>query len=217
MRVPRFVTADQVLVPDGDLAGVVIDLDEYAHPSARAAALDQLASTRPDAASAPLAVILPPDPVPAELDAAARTGAANIVVNDAESAEQLRQAGDLLDRSGATAGLVARMTGGRGLHAAPELAGAHRRVAGLWYAVADLLVDFDDDPPMPYYFDAGESRLAAPGWTRSMLLTVARAAGIALWGQLDLSVADAPPVGERQRAARLARLSGFDVVVVRHT
>ena len=217
MRVPRFITADELMVPGGDVAGVVIDLDEYAHPSARAAALDRLAAPRPDASSAPLAVILPPDAASAEVEAAARTGAGNIVVNDAESAVQLKQAGDLLDRSGATAVLVARMTGGRGLYAARDLAGAHRRVAGLWYAAADLLVDFDDDPPMAYYFDAGESRLAAPGWTRSMLLTVARAAGIALWGQFDLSFAEPAPAGARERVARLARLSGFDVVVARHT
>ncbi len=215
MQMPRFITADEVEAVAGGVAGGVIDLAEYAHPSGRVLAWEHLPAARAGDPSAPLAVILPNDADPHEFERAARSGAAVIVINDAESAPQIERAGALLDRQGGTAGLVPRLTSGRGLHAASELAAAHRRVAGLWYAVADLLVDFDDEPPMPYYYDSGESRLAAPAWTRSRLLTIARAAGIALWGQLDLSFAGAPPDHQLQRAARLARLSGFDVLVTR--
>lgn len=215
-QMPRLITADEVIASGWEAAGGVIDLAEYVHPSARAAALERLAVRRGDGPPGPLAVILPSDAAPAELEQAARSEAAALVMNDAESAAQLGQAGALLDRFDATARLVPRMTSGTGVYVGRELAASHRRVTGLWYAVADLLIDFDDEPSMPYYFDAGESRLAAPAWTRSRLLTIARAAGINLWGQLDLGFADAPPEHECRRAVRLAELSGFDVLVTRH-
>lgn len=111
----------------------------------------------------------------------------------AEASTQIEAAASVIEQHSDATMIVPRLTSGRGLYAAQDLARAHPRVTGLWYGVADLLVDFDDEPPMPYYYDAGESRLAAPAWTRSRLLTITRAAGIALWGQLDLSFVSAPP------------------------
>ena len=49
-----------------------------------------------------------------------------------------------------------------------------------------------------------------------MLLTVTRSVGIELWGQLDLSFASERKRADRERAARLGWLSGFDVLVTRY-
>jgi citrate lyase beta subunit len=215
MQIVRLITADGLAEDGDDSSTGLIDLDEYAHPTARAAAWERLTSGRP-AGAAPMGVMVPGDVDAADLERAAQAGAGMVVINDAESAAQLRRAGDLLDGQGANVRLIARLTSGRGLSVAREITTAHPRVTGLWYAPADLLVDFDDEPAMLYVYDSGESRLAAPAWTRSLLLTVARAAGISLWGQLDLSFADAPSDVDAARVLRLARLSGFDVLVARH-
>ena len=215
MRLLRFILARELDAPH-DPGGSVIDLDEYAHPAERAEALRRLAAVHAADGGRPAAMVVPVETAPADLPDVLRCEPAALVINDAESPAEVEQLAVILDQHGVSTPLVARLTTGRGLHAAPDLA-AHPRIGGLWYAPADLLVDFDDEPPMLYIYDSGEGRLAAPGWTRSRLLTVARATGKALWGQLDLSFADAAPVGRAQRAIRLARRSGFDTLVARHT
>lgn len=210
----QLVSAGAAANPNTGIAGRLIDLAEYAHPAERAAVWQRLAPGATE--SAPTGVIVDGAVDAGDLERAAKAGVRIVVINDAESAAQLRRAGELLDGTGTAAALVGRLTTGHGLHTARDLAAAHPRVAGLWYAPADLVVDFDDEPSMLYLYDSGESRLAAPAWTRSMLLTVARAFGIDLWGQLDLSFAGPPPDAEATRALRLARMSGFDILVTRH-
>lgn len=215
MRLLRFI-----LVSERDAlrdpGGSVIDLDEYTHPAEREEALRRLAAMHAADGSGPSALVVSAEIAPSELLGVLACEPAALAINDAESPAQVERLVGILDRSGVTTSLVARLTTGRGLHAAPALA-AHPRVSGLWYAPADLLVDFDDEPSMLYIYDSSESRLAAPGWTRSRLLTIARATGKALWGQLDLSFANAAPVAQAERAIRLARKSGFDMLVARHT
>jgi hypothetical protein len=216
-RLP-FVLAEALSVTSGE---AVLDLAEYAHPDAvaRLAAGDAAAGLAVD--GAPLVPLIPAaDPSPDVLALIARLGCTRVALDRVESAAQVHAARQALERlgargaGGAAPALVARLTTGAGLQAAEAIAAAG--VEALWYAPADLVDDFDPQPPDLYFYDADAPRLAESSWVRSRCLTIARAYGVALWGQLDVTYADAPDGGRAARASRLAEASGFDLLVTRH-
>ena len=111
--------------------------------------------------------------------------------------------------------LVLEVRSGAAFYELEQLCTASGAVEGIWYAAADLLIDFQDRPPGLYFYDNSEPRFAAPRWLRSRTLTFARAFRLELWGQLDLTVSRA---AEEELASCIegASQSGFDVVVTRH-
>lgn len=190
----------------------VVDLSEYAHPLAAARAAEAIASL-PEATRGSVIPLLPPDEAPWWRRVA--EGAQTVALDRLRDASQ---AAALADRVPPHARVVARLRGGAALHHAEPIVEALRdaldgRLTGIWYAAADLLVDFRDDPGAHYFVDLDEPRLAAPGWVRSRCLTVAQAHGLELWGQLDLSFDDPPAAEELGRAWRLAEAAAFDVLV----
>jgi citrate lyase beta subunit len=211
-----FVLASEVT--DGhELPGdAVIDLAEYAHPDETLRALAVLSRAKFGALTEATLVVPAAGAAPV-LASAAGLGAGTIALNGVETAAQVQAASQALDASNdGEARLVLRLTSGAGLHRCEELIAASERVSAIWYAPADLLVDFDDEPSDLYVYDSDEPRLAAPGWTRSRCLTVARASDVELWGQLDISFAYAPRPPELAETLRLAALSGFQRVVSRY-
>ena len=169
------------------------------------------------AATRPVLVRLPADFASEDIAAVQRAGVRTIILSDVTSQAQVQAAASVLMDARTEVRLVLELNSGAALRDAAALAAAHPAVSALWYAMADLVVDLgEDDPAGLYYYDAPEPRLGAPAWTRSRLLTVARAAGVGLWGQLDLTFATPLPEVTLREALGRARLSGFDTIVARH-
>ncbi len=211
-----FVLAAEVTGGDGLAGDAVVDLSEYAHPDETLAALDALERIQ-GAARAELTLVVPAAGAAPVIARVATLDVRVIALDGVESPEQVATAAQMLDASAnRETRLVPRLTSGGGLHRCEELIAASERVTAIWYAPADLLVDFEDEPADLYLYDSEHPRLASPGWTRSRCLTIARARGVELWGQLDLSFAYDPAPADLARALRLAALSGFDRIVSRY-
>jgi citrate lyase beta subunit len=217
MRTVRFAMPDEVAALNGSNGPAVVDLAEFAHPQAATAAARELGRLAGSEAGRSVALLLPATPDPEQIALASRLGVETVILNRVQSAGEVANAAASLIERGSRASLVLRLSSGAGLHRVEELATAGARVRGIWYAAADLLVDFDEEPEDLYIYDSDETRLAAPSWVRSRCLTVARAFRLELWGQLDLTFAQPPARDAALDALRLARLSGFDVIATRHS
>ncbi len=212
-----FVLASELTDGDGLAADAVVDLSEYAHPDETLAALDVLERMQ-GSARAELTLVVPAAGAAPVIARVATLEVRAIALDGVDAPEQVVTTAQLLDASNnRETRLVPRLSSGGGLHRCEELIAASDRVTAIWYAPADLLIDFEDEPADLYLYDSEQPRLAAPGWTRSRCLTIARARGVELWGQLDLTFAYEPAPSDLAQALRLAALSGFDRVVSRYT
>lgn len=122
---------------------VIFDLEDSVAPEAKAEARDQVLAAiaaggfgrrelaiRVNAMDTPWAE--------ADLRAAAGSGAAAIVLPKVAGPDDVRAAGDLLDREGANATLWAMVETAGAVLAAPEIASAHKRLAMLTMGLEDL-------------------------------------------------------------------------------
>ena len=144
----------------------------------------------------------------ADLDACAWPGLGGIVISRAESARQVLDAAQRLDRlekeRGISPGLkiVAAVETAPGNHAAYDIARASPRVSGLTLGRADLVMDLRPEP-------SGEIHLMP--YLMQRLIIVARAAGVtpvgAWWRAPDRGLLATPD--NTRRAAERGRAIGF--------
>jgi citrate lyase subunit beta/citryl-CoA lyase len=136
---PRALEKARSLAADA----VVLDLEDGVAPDAKAAA--RAVAVAAVAGLAPREVIVRVNHAstpwgPADLDAAARSGAQAVLLPKVESAEEIHAAEDALARAGAPAGLAiwALVETPRGVLAASAIAGASPRLACLVAGTTDL-------------------------------------------------------------------------------
>jgi citrate lyase subunit beta / citryl-CoA lyase len=144
----------------------------------------------------------------ADLDACARPGLGGIVISRAETARQIQDAAQRLDRLEEKRGIapgvkiVAAVETAPGNHAAYEIARASPRVSGLTLGRADLVMDLRPEP-------SGEIHLMP--YLMQRLVIVARAAGVtaigAWWRAPDRGLLATPE--NTRRAAERGRAIGF--------
>jgi citrate lyase subunit beta/citryl-CoA lyase len=144
----------------------------------------------------------------ADLDACAWPGLAGVVISRAESARQVQDAAQRLDRLEKERGIapgvkiVAAVETAPGNHAAYDIARASPRVSALTLGRADLVMDLRPEP-------SGEIHLMP--YLMQRLVIVARAAGVtpigAWWRAPDRGLLATPE--NTQRAAQRGRAIGF--------
>ena len=188
---------------------IVLDLVELVadRHAARQAARPAIESLK----SGPAAVYVQvgADALEADLDACAWPGLAGVVISRAESARQVQDAAQRLDRLEKERGIapgvkiVAAVETAPGNHAAHEIARASPRVSGLTLGRADLVMDLRPEP-------SGEIHLMP--YLMQRLVIVARAAGVtpigAWWRAPDRGLLATPD--NTRRAAERGRAIGFE-------
>jgi citrate lyase subunit beta / citryl-CoA lyase len=187
---------------------VVLDLVELVADkgAARQAARPAIESLK--AGSAAVYVQVDAGALEADLDACAWPGVSGIVISCAESARQVQDAAQRLDRLEKERGLapgakiVAAVETAPGNHAAYDIARASPRVSALTLGRADLIMDLRPEP-------SGEIHLMP--YLMQRLVIVARAAGVtpvgAWWRAPDRGLLATPE--NTRRAAERGRAIGF--------
>ena len=187
---------------------VVLDLAELVADKAAALKAARLAIESMKAGSAAVYAQVDAEALDADLDACAWPGLAGVVISRAESARQVQDAAQRLERlekeRGITPGakIVAAVETAQGNHAAYDIARASPRVSGLTLGRADLVMDLRPEP-------SGEIHLMP--YLMQRLVIVARAAGVtpigAWWRAPDRGLLATPE--NTQRAAQRGRAIGF--------
>lgn len=187
---------------------VVLDLVELVAGKVAARQAVRPAIESLQAGSAAIYVQVDAAALEADLDACAWPGLAGVVISRAESARQIQDAAQRLDRLEQERGIapgvkiVAAVETAPGNHAAHDIARASPRVTGLTLGRADLVMDLRPEP-------SGEIHLMP--YLMQRLVIVAGAAGVtpigAWWRAPDRGLL-ATPENTRRAAAR-GRAIGF--------
>lgn len=168
------------------------------------------------ALSAECIPLLPPDPFSPAWGILSRNRFKSIAIDGMRIAQQARRCAQVAGLRHPYARVVVRLRDDGDQEEAGEIADYFgSALRAIWYGVSDLIVDYRGLRAPADLRSPPFQRVPSSDWTRSKLLVVARALGVELWGQTNLTLVERADRAEWAETCRFAAAEGFDALVER--